>query len=281
MSGKDGPGLRIVMDENGRDPIAKALEAVAWLVESDKESVGVRELAAALDISPSSAHRILGKLIESGFVARGDETQRYGLGVEFFRIAQLSMKKRSLLKVGVTAMRRLVECCNETALLGVYDAGRQEMIFSASVESTHPLRYVIELNKWMPLHTGASGMAIMAFLGDAEIERIIERTRLAPLTSASITDPRKMRKELAAIRERGYALTRGQRLPGAVGLAAPFFNGSGHVVGDVCLTIPEQRFNPKRVKPLLAQLLACVGEIGGSIGGKPVSISGRPRRKAG
>jgi DNA-binding IclR family transcriptional regulator len=260
------------MKKTFRDPIGRTLEALVWFVESGKAEVGVRELAAEMDMSPSSAHRILLKLLEAGFISQMQESKRYELGMEFFRIAQLSASKVPVRDAALAAMRRLVNKCNETALLGVYDPSRHEMFYPASVESTHPLRYVIELNKWIPVYTGASGLAILAFLSDAEIATIIKRTKLAPLTKLSIAEPESLWAEIARVREAGFALTRGQRIQGAVGIAAPIFNGTGVVTGCICLTIPEQRFDPAGVRGLVEALSECIDEITEKTGGTRRSL---------
>lgn len=249
------------MTRTARDPIARTLDALVWFLESDKQHIGVRELAAAMNMSPSSAHRILAKLLDAGFISQDHESKRYELGMEFFRIAQLSEMKLPIRQVAVPAMRRLVNTVNETALLGIYDPARQEMFYAASVDSTHPLRYVIELNKWMPVYTGASGLAIMSFLTETETSRIIKRTKLAKVTVNSISDPDSLLAELARVRERGYAFTQGQRFLGAVGIAAPIFSGTGPVIGSVCVTIPEQRFNPEDEGKLVRELSKCTSEI--------------------
>ncbi|NEI72425.1 helix-turn-helix domain-containing protein [Rhizobium lusitanum] len=259
------------MSRATRDPIAKALEAIVQLVESSKQQVGVRELAASMQISPSSAHRILLKLVDTGFVAQERDSQRYSLGVEFFRIAQLSSRKLSLRDISLPAMQRIAKEFNETVLLAVYDPARRGMFFSASVESTHPLRYVIEMNKWMAIHASASGFAILAFLSDEEVETIINQTHLSPLTANSITNAAEVRLELAKVRRQGYALSRGQRIPGAVGLAVPIFDSMHQVVGDICVTIPEQRFDSSQIDPLLQAMRRCVRDIEEKIGSKLLS----------
>jgi DNA-binding IclR family transcriptional regulator len=248
-------------ESRDRNPIAKALTALSWLTESREDEVGVRELAAALGISPSSAHRILLSLVDAGFVRQNSKTHRYALGIEFLRLAHLTIDKAPIRQAGIAAMRRLVDLCNETAVLGLYDPTRQEMIFAAAVESTHTLRYAIELNKWLPVYAGASGLAILAFLEKEEIQAVIRRTKLAPLTSQSIGDASKLQTELAKVRRNGYAASRGQRIPGAVGFAAPVFSSSGKVLGDICVTVPEQRFLKSSEGRLVELLLKTANEV--------------------
>jgi IclR family acetate operon transcriptional repressor len=165
-------------------------------------------------------------------------------------------------------MRRLSDVCNETSLLGVYDGSRQEMVFMAMIESSHPLRYSIDLNKWFPLYLGASGLAILAHLNELQIASIVERATLESPTSGSIIQPSRLNRELQAIRKNGYAVTYGVRTPGVVGLAAPVFGGEGEVIGTICLAIPETRFN-KANEPRLANLMiACAREVTKSVGGR-------------
>jgi len=255
------------MKRRERNPVSKALKTLGWLIQTPSAEAGVREMAAALGLSPSNAHNLLTALVNEGFVQQDPRTARYALGPELLRWAHLVIARTPLRQVALEHMRRLVEACNETAVLGVYNRARREMMFAVSVDSTHPLRYAIALNEWIPVHTGASGLAIMAFLPDAEIRTIIQRTGLEPMTPRSITKPKRLLEELKTIRRNGYALSHGQRIPGAVGLAAPVFGSGGEVVGDVNLTIPEQRFDERASARLLRLLSACAAGITAEFGG--------------
>lgn len=251
-----------------RAPGLRVLKALTWIVQEKSQEVGVREMAVGLDLSPSTAHRLLSELVKADFVKHNPHSGRYSLSLEFLRLAHLTIAHVSLQQVALTHMRRLTDACNETSLLGVYDSMRQEMMFLAMTESSHPLRYSIDLNKWLPVHVGGSGLAIMAFLSEEEISMIIDRTRLAPLTSRSITERYRLEAELQKIRERGYAITRGQRTPGAVGLGAPVFGSNGEVVGDICLTLPESRFDPTSEAHIAELLKSCANAVTKAIGGQ-------------
>lgn len=251
-----------------RTPGLRVLKALTWIVQEKSQEVGVREMAVGLGLSPSTAHRLLSELVKADFVKHNPHSGRYSLSLEFLRLAHLTIAHVSLQQVALTHMRRLTDACNETSLLGVYDSMRQEMMFLAMIESSHPLRYSIDLNKWLPVHVGASGLAIMANLSSDEISMIIDRTRLAPLTSRSITERYRLEAELQKIRERGYAITRGQRTPDAVGLGAPVFGSNGEVIGDICLTLPESRFDPASEKRIAELLMACADAVTTAIGGQ-------------
>lgn len=250
-----------------RDPIAKAMGALTWMVQDSAQDVGVRELAAGVGVSPSSAHRLLSALVEVGFVSKNPETARYSLGLEFLRLCHAATARLPITQLALPHLTDLADACSETALLGIYDRERGQVMFTATVDAPHPLRYIIELNTWLPLHAGASGLAIMAFLPEAEADAIITATGgMAEVTPETLTDPVALEQMLVQVRKRGYAITHGQRIRGAVGIAAPFLSGRGEVLGDVVVTIPEQRFDPAREKNVSELVVACARSISAEFG---------------
>jgi DNA-binding IclR family transcriptional regulator len=264
------------MKNTRRNPVDKAFVALNWLIGNAPDEVGVREMATALKVAPSTAHRLLHGLAQGGLVRQSGRTGRYSLGLELFRLAQLVMSRAPIQRIALSHLRELVKSCNETAYLGLYESSRQEMIITASVDSTNALRYAVALDQWMPVYAGASGLAIMAFLSKEEQKSIVERTRLKAITEQTITEPYRLDRELAKIRERGYAVTRGQRIPGAVGVAAPIFNISREAIGDVCLTIPEARYSAGTEAELGRLVKACAAKIDADFG---ATLSRRSRPK--
>ena len=241
-----------------RDAFGRALQLLWCMAEAgdhvpDKEW-GVRELARLLHFSPTSVHQLLRMLHHYGLVQQNPRSEKYLIGMEFFRLALKLTSHFSIRNVGMPVMRELVAQCNETAFLGVYDPFGMEMMFVATVGSSHPLRYVIALNERFPVYAGASGFSIMAYLPKHEQEAIIERTALAPLTKNTFTDPAKLEKELAKVRANGYAISIGHRTPGAVAIAAPIWGPGNRVIGDLALSIPEPRFvsnTERKLAPLV------------------------------
>lgn len=255
-----------------RNPAAKVLRALGWLVTHANDDYGVRELAAALRIQPSGAHRLLAVLLEEDYVRQEAPGSRYRLGPELLRLANIALARSPLSQLAHAPMCQLVKASGESALLGHLDPAKLEMMFVKIVESNVALRYAVELNCWMPVYAGASGLAIMAFLTPEQIDQIVRDTHLTAVTPRTVTDPVKLRALLKQIRRRGYAVTRGQRVPGAVGIAAPIFDHNGIVVGDICLTVPEQRFdgNERDLPRLVGE---CASAITIDIGGRAPAAS--------
>ena len=79
-----------------RNPAAKVLRALSWLVTKGDSHCGVRELATALNLPPSGAHRLLSILAQEGFVRRDPESSTYALGPNLLRLANVSAARSPL-----------------------------------------------------------------------------------------------------------------------------------------------------------------------------------------
>jgi DNA-binding IclR family transcriptional regulator len=74
---------------------------------------------------------------------------------------------------------------------------------------------------------------------------------------------------LARIRQQGYAITRGERTPGAVGIAAPISGASGACIGSVGITLPEQRFRAEDERQQSEHVRAAARAISQQLHGIP------------
>jgi IclR family transcriptional regulator, acetate operon repressor len=236
-----------------RDPVGHSVALLRWLAEHEQPSFGVRELALDLGMQPSTVSRLLNKLVEERLVHR-DSNGSFALGLEMSRLGSLATKKLDVRAIARPMLEQITAACNETSILGLYDSMRGEMVRVLGVNSTHPLAYVVRMNEWTQIYNGASGLGILAFLPEAEQAVIVKRAVAAATPETPWLQEAALSAELAAIAERGYARTHGQRVPGAVSISAPIIDGTRTVIGDVILTLPEFRADPAE-EPELAKLV--------------------------
>ena len=259
-----------------RHPLARGIELLTLMVDSDQDVHGVRELASRLGISPSTVHRLVTDLEGLGLVSR-TPTGSYRLGLEFLRIAWTTTTRFPIYEVSTDTLHELVEQSGESSFFGTYGEQRREMMFSLTVESPHPLRYTLPERQWLPLHAGASGLAILAFLPD-DVRNEIARGPLTAATDRTIVEPEGLLERLADIRRDGYAITHGERIEGAIAIAAPVFGPAGEVVGSTGITIPEARFNAAHSSSLAALVRQAALRLTGYMAGSRDPRSGIARR---
>lgn len=247
-----------------RNPVTRAFRILGWMAGASGEAWPLGEIAAGVDMHPATVHRVLGQLVEDGLV-RQAAGGAYGLGLEFLRLAWLTSGRDSLRDVAEPELRALTAETGETSWLGLYEPSRRQMLFAASVESPQPIRQVRPINEWRPVHGGASGRALLAFLPEAEREAVLAGP-LEAVTGNTVTDADALRRQLDKVRERGYSVTRGERVLGGVGIAAPILAGNGRLLGAIGIGLPEQRYRAADERRLANRVIAAADAVARAAG---------------
>jgi len=247
-----------------RNPVTRAFRILGWMAGAAGDAWPLGEIAAGVGMHPATVHRVLGQLVEDGLV-RQAPGGAYGLGLEFLRLAWLGSRRESLRDVAEPELRALTADTGETSWLGLYEPSRREMLFAASVESPQPIRQVRPVNEWRPVHGGASGRALLAFLPEAEREAVLAGP-LDAVTPNTVTDADALRRQLGEVRARGYAVSRGERVLGGVGIAAPILAGDGRLLGVIGIGLPEQRYRASDEARLAKRVIAAAAAVARSAG---------------
>jgi len=256
--------------------------AVLRALAGVKGDVQLKTLADNLQLPHSTMHRLLDLLGQENMVERDESSRRYRVGREFLRLSALVFNSHPLRSLAIPLLREAVEECNETAYLGLYLPQQRRMMFVAQIESSHSLGYRVRENEALSVLTGASGLSISAHLPQSVIDLIYDEGRQESEVRKAISSKKALNEDLARVREQGYAVTYGKRIPGAVGIFSGFFDGSGSVMGCIGFTIPEQRYS-KSLLPKLADTVRDVArKISDSMGYSPAAspTGNKPLRSA-
>ena len=256
------------ISDNASGTVTRVLQLLAYVAQSEGE-FGIKDIAQGLSLAPSTTHRLLGMLVEGGFVTRS-ELRRYRIGPQFLRLARKALEGNDLAAAALAPMQHVVDACGETCLLAVYHEHSRTMSFVARVDSINPLRYRIRMHAVETLAWGATGRSILAFLPEPVIQQVLARNERSPGSGRRLVRS-EVKAELEAVREKGYALSQSQRIEGAIGVSAPIFDGGKEVIGSLSVTVPEQRFGAKDEARLAATLVRESAAITRALGGEPGS----------
>ncbi len=241
------------------DRAAQLLIAVA----RHRDPVSFTELTAASGLAKSTTSRLLMALERNGLVRR-DDSGKFSPGEVFLSYAWRGGAEADLVSVAQPALAQLGEHTGETVNLGVpRDGGVVEQI--AQVDS----RYLIGGTNWVglsvPLHCAALGKVLLAF-GVAELPK----GRLEQRTERTITSRTALAAELAAVRERGYAVTIEELEPGLVAVAAPVFVGgtstAGVAVAALSVSGPASRLAGGQLTAAAAACMAAARSLSALLG---------------
>ena len=167
-----------------------------------RPSIDVNEISKELGIPKSTIYRLIKIMMKYELMEQDNETSGYRLGIRIFQMGNIVKYQR---RVGEIAHPFLVELRNitkETVILVVIEGHRSLVL--REVEGVHMVRLTHDEGRTMPLHAGASSKIVLAHLSAGEQDEIIQEG-LPGFTENTITDAIELKKELAKIRENGYA----------------------------------------------------------------------------
>lgn len=201
----------------------------------------VEELAAEGDRGKSSVELVLGIMKDAGLAIVSQQGE-WSLSPHLPELSR-SQSTGQLLERVRPVMHKLFEATGETVALFVRSGNLQVAL--DVMASRQPLRYAVEMGSVFPVTRGAAGKACMAWLGEEEINWILEDKALAN----ERVNRSRLLQELADTRARGFAISFGERIVGAAAAAVPVLGSDGSVSAVIAVTGPASRCP----KPRLAQ----------------------------
>jgi DNA-binding IclR family transcriptional regulator len=210
-----------------------------------RPDAGVTEIARTLSCSKSVVHRVLVALVAAGFVSTDPVSRRYRLGPKALRLGLTALAHTDIPTRALPYLRDVRDRTGETAILSLLRGDVR--VYAEQVDSREPVRQSVQVGQEAPLHLGATGKAILAFMPQAERVAILARAKGARFADGSALRPQALEADLDRIRRRGYAISRGERIAGAVSVAAPVFDHAGNVIGSISAAGVSVRSDPARI----------------------------------
>jgi DNA-binding IclR family transcriptional regulator len=255
------------MARNGEKTSDKTLRILEIIGQGAAGATG-KEVAEATDLPESTAYRLLRFLTECGYARKVES--RYLLGAEMIRLGALAVEQNPLRAVARPYLFALVEATNETAHLG--ERRGDHVVYIDKIEGKRALRLGSTIGAQCPMHCTGIGKALWAFLPAREREELLNVVAYEIFTPRTIASAEAMRKELAKIAKRGYAIDDVEHEEGVYCLAAPILNRAGVAVAAISIAGAETYIRG-RAKEYAARLGETAAQIATAAGLRGLSSS--------
>ncbi|SAL05025.1 IclR family transcriptional regulator [Caballeronia calidae] len=226
----------------------KATEVLLALVEAGK-AAPLRDLARAVDMPNSLAHRYLASLMASGLAVQDEITGLYDLGPTALRIGASALGRLDPLRLASEAMPQLVASTGLPTLLNVLgDRGPTIVRWERSYV---PFITTLSVGSTFQLTNSATGRVMLAFMPEQVRDHLIELAVSRNLEQP----PAKLLERLEKIRKRGYDEAESVLIPGLAAISAPILDVQEEAVA--CLTLIGASADVGRIK---AKAIKCLVE---------------------
>lgn len=213
--------------------VDRALRILAVLGGGRRMSLS--EIAAAIDLAPSTVHGLVRTLLAHGMVQQEKDSGRYRLGPATLRLGNIyldTLELRSRVAIWAEGLARRTGCAVRTAVLL-----NEEVVVVAHEPRPDGTRQMPEVGIVIPAHASALGKALLAFSAYE-----VPAGPLRSMTGDTVTDPAVLAEQLDSVRQTGIANEVEEAVLGECGLAAVVFDASGEAAGAIGLVVPAGRW---------------------------------------
>lgn len=237
---------------------------VLELLAAEPDRLSLSAIALRLGLSKAAVHGILSNLVSRGYAQKSDDSNRYSLGRRIWELGIAAGERIELRKLAEEDLQSLTRLTGESSQLSEYCAPG-EVLYLHKINSPNPVQAYVVVGARAPAYCVATGRALLAYQPQAEIDAVCEKPLFA-FTPNTITDPQRLREELAAVREQGYAINAGEYRGEIIGVAAPVRNHQGAVVAGVSVSGPAYRFDVARARSFAPAVVSAAISISRKLG---------------
>lgn len=224
-----------------------------------RQGARLTDVARATGLSKSTAHRFLAGLVQVGLLEQDGDTGCFYLGFDLVALGSVAADRFGIAELARPSLQRLANRTADTVLLTVR-SGAQSVCVDRH-EGDYPIKTLsVAVADRRPLGVGAGGLALLAGLGDAEVERVIERNAGA-LSAYPVYTPAFLYEQVALTRRQGFAFNEGSVLPDMYAVGVAIRGAGNEPVGALSVAAIVSRMQPERRRTIIEWLTGEAREL--------------------
>ena len=201
--------------------------------------LGIAELARAVGLNKSTAHRYIATLANLGYVQQDPETRKYRLGPRVVDLGFAAINSMEITRIAGRHLQALSDETGYTVNMAVLDG--TDIVYIDRRRSAREGQFGIDLNlhigSRLPAYCTSMGKVLLANQPPEQWQSLIDRIDLARRGPKTITAREALVVALRRIRQTGIAVNDEELAPGLRTLAAPIRDGSGTVVAAINIAV--------------------------------------------
>lgn len=248
-----GPSPQPLNDKALIQSVNRALD-ILEILGQQPQALRLQEIAARCGLNASTCHHLLNTLAYRGYVCRHDQERTYQLGAQLFELMKSHGGHFDLVSEALPEIRRLSLELKETIVLAAF-SGSSLVILTRQDPPDIAQAPQPNLDLVAAAHATAVGKAMLAWLPEPQIARVVADRGLTPFTDKTIDSLATLVESLRQVRRHGFALEDEEFLPGRVGVACAVRGRSGEVLGAIGCLLPAYRAGAPylaQIQPILA-----------------------------
>jgi len=260
----DNPPSRPEKARRTIQSVDRALDVLEVLGRAGTE-LSLREIAVQAGLNAATCHHLLSTLAMRGYVSQNPRGRTYFLGTKILELSSSRVRQFNLVDTVMPELRRLNQETRESVHLAVMQG--HDLVTLAKLDSFYAIRVGTDaIGKTNAAHATATGKAILAWLPEPEIARVIAEKGLTGFTENTITDIADLTENLRLVRRNGFALDREEFQPGVTCIGTAIRDHLGTVIGSISCSMPEMRATAEQLEKVTSAVRRCATALSEKLG---------------
>lgn len=230
------------------------------ILASEGNALSLSDLAARADLNSSTCHHLIATLVCRGYLSNLGRSRGYSIGQKLYELLDIAGRENEPEELLKDDLKKLGDQLGH----GVQMAMLRETSLMTKLRFSPPqdqMEEPDEIFKMKALHATATGKAILAWLPDSELMRVVSANGLNRYTDNTITSLSGLIDELRLVRHRGYALDNEELKKGVVCIGTALREGSGAVLASISVTLPFDMATEKYRSELSQSIVGAAQEF--------------------
>lgn len=222
------------MEENSLKTVERALDVLECFI-TETEELSFTDLRESTGISKAAMFRILQTLEKREYICKVESNGKYRLGTSSLIIGYAAKNHSTIVQRTKKALIDLHDKFDQNTNIYLLSQNRRMCVnqrLSSIINKTS-----IKVGGLYPLHWGAAGHAILAYIDYNELLKIYE---FLENKSPGYIKRHNLNDKLNEIRNTGVSVQLGNKLDDIVCTAAPFFGKDGKILG--CVSVSGMKY---------------------------------------
>jgi IclR family pca regulon transcriptional regulator len=248
--------------------------AILSALASGPTLLGVSELARAVDLSRSTAHRYVATLTKLGYLDQDPATRKYRLGPRVLDLGFSAINSMELREIAAPHLQQLSDETGHTVNMAILDD--VEIVYIERCRASQHGQREIDLNlhvgSRLPAYCTSLGKVLLAYLAAPRRRETLDRIEFVRLGPNTIMSKTALCSELARIRSRGIAVSNEELASGLRSMAMPIHAQQEEAVAAVNLAVHRSLGSMEDLVARLSPALErTVTEISRRLGHRPLA----------
>jgi len=251
--------------------IAKTFEILEIL--NNEPNLSLKEITNKVSYPKPTVFRLLNTLSTLGYIVHDNDSQTFSISPKFIFFYKGAMTGNEIIASSQSYMEELHNKFNETInLVRLVD---RSTVYVNILESDQLFKISNNIGDRASLHSTAVGKAILAFLPESKVDKILKNYSFNRFTKKTITNISELKKEIAKVKKQGFAIDNEEGHDGVFCVAAPIFDKKHNAIAAISISMPKVRAKKTVLDKIKKELPQITKKISSKLSGNNILSQNR------